>query len=83
MRAQEYLKIRKYIKSICMDNLLELCEKVGLNDFETKLMVYTNRNETRVHTSIDLGVCESTVSKTKHKIFQRIRDYLKRNNIPY
>ena len=79
----DYLKIRKYIQSICLDNLRELCEKVGLNEYESNLLIYTNKNETRVYTAMKLGVCESTVSKTKNKIFRKIKDYLIKHNIEY
>lgn len=79
----DYLKIRKYIKSLCLDNAKELCEKTGLNEYETNLIIYTNRNETRIYTAIQLGVCESKVSKDKNKAFRRIKDYLRKNNIEY
>ena len=83
MRKDEYLKLRKYIKSLCIDSVIELCDKVGLDDFEKNLIIHLNKNYTRVYTSMTLGICESAVSKKKHKILARIKDYLKRNNIPY
>ena len=83
MLANEYLRIRRYIKTLCLDNVKELCEKVGLDEFDTNLVVHTNKDYTRVYTSIELGICESAVSKKKHKALTKIRDYLKRNNIQY
>ena len=83
MRKDEYLKIRKFMKSICLDNVLEICEVVGLTEYETNLMIHVNKNNTRVYSSLDLGICTSKFSKDCHKVFTKIRDYLKRNNIQY
>ncbi len=79
----DYLRIRKYIQSLCLDNVKELCEKTGLTEYETCLAIHTNRNETRIYSSMALGVCESKVSKDKNRAFKRIKDYLIKNNIPY
>lgn len=83
MRKEQYLSIRKYIKTLCLDSVVELCEKVGLDDFDTQLIIHINKDYTRVHTSMELGICESAVSKKKHKALTKIRDYLKRHNINY
>lgn len=83
MRANEYLRVRRYIKTLCLDNVIEICERVGLDELDTKLVIQTNKNLMRVHTALDLGMCESAVSKRKHKVFTKIRDYLKKNNIDY
>ena len=79
----DYLKIRKYIQSLCLDNVKELCVNVGLSEYETNLMIYTNRNETRIKTAMDLGCCVSKISKDKNKAFKRIKDYLIKNDISY
>lgn len=83
INKKDYILIKNYVKSLCLDNVKDLCNKVGLNEYETNLMVYTNQNETRVYAAMQLGVCESKVSKDRNKIFRRIKDYLKRNNIEY
>ena len=79
----DYLKIRRYIQSLCLDNIKELSKNVGLTEYETTLIIHTNRNETRTYSAMQLGVCESKVSKDKNKAFKRIKDYLIKNNIPY
>ena len=79
----DYLKIRKYLQSLCLDNIKELCEKTGLTEYETNLMIYTNRNEPRIKTSMDLGCCPSKISKDKNKAFKRIKDYLLKNDIDF
>lgn len=83
INKQDYLRMRRYIQTICLDTLKELCEKTGLNEYETLLMIYTNRNETRVYISMQLGVCESKISKDRNKIFKRLKDYMKRNDINF
>jgi hypothetical protein len=79
----DYLKIRKYIQSLCLDNIKELSKNVGLTEYETTLIIHTNRNETRTYSAMQLGVCESKVSKDKNRAFKRIKDYLIKNNIQY
>lgn len=83
MRKENYLKIKHYIKSLCMDNVIELCNNTGLTEEEIKLVKHANRGDSRVFISLKMGMCESAVSKNTHKTFEKIRDYLKRNNIPY
>lgn len=83
MRADEYLKVRRYIKTLCLDSVKEICEAVGLDEFDTNLVIHINKNYTRVYTSLALGICESAVSKRKNKALARVRDYLRKNNIPY
>ena len=79
----DYLRIRKYLQSLCLDNIKELCEQTGLTEYETNLIIHTNRNETRTYSSMKLGVCESKVSKDKNRAFKRIKDYLIKNDINF
>jgi len=83
MLADQYLKVRKHIKSLCLDNVIELCERTGLTEQETELVKHINRGDTRVYIGMTMGMCESAVSKKAHKVFTKIRDYLRKNNIPY
>lgn len=81
IKKKDFLETKHYIKSLCYDSLIELCNKVGLTEYETKLMIHTNKDDTRIYTSMKLGVCESTVSKSRRKTITKIYDYLKRNNL--
>ena len=83
MRKENYLKIKHYIKSLCLDNVIELCEKTGLTEQETELVKYINKGDTRVYIGMQMGMCETHVSKTAHKIFTKIRDYMKKHDINY
>lgn len=83
MLAQQYLQIKHYIKSLCLDNVIELCVNTGLTDQEIELVKHINRGDTRVYTGLQMGMCESAVSKKSHQTFTKIRDYLKKNNIKY
>lgn len=78
MKRIEYFKTKKYIKSLCKDSVIELCETVGLNEYETQLILHINRDSTRVHTAMSVGVCESKISKDNKKIMTKIFDHLKR-----
>lgn len=81
IKKTDFLNTKHYIQSLCTDSVIELCNKVGLTEYETKLMLHTNKEDTRIHTSLTLGVCESTVSKSRRKTINKIYDYLKRNNL--
>ena len=80
MDKQQYLILKKHIRSLCVDSVKELASKVGLTAYETSLLVHINKNNTRIYTAIDLGVCESKVTKDTRKIFLKINDYLKRQD---
>lgn len=80
IKRKDYFEIKHNIKGMCRDNVLELCEAVGLNEYETKLIMHINRDSTRVYTSFDMGICQSKVSKDLRKIITKIDDYLKRRD---
>jgi hypothetical protein len=80
IKRKDYFEIKHSIKSMCKDNALELCEKVGLSDYETKLISHMNKDSTRVRIAMDLGVCESKISKDNKKVITKINDYLKRQH---
>lgn len=78
MDKKEYSNIKKYIRSLCIDSVRELGTNVGLTDYEIKLLEHINRNDTRICTSLSLGVCETKVSRDLKKIFVKVYDYLLR-----
>ena len=81
MDRNDYFKLKKYIKTLCTDSVTDLATNVGLNSYEKSLLLHINKNDTRIHTSLDLGVCETKVTRDTQKMFRKIYDYLKRNNL--
>lgn len=81
MDRMDYFKLKKYIKTLCTDSVIDLATNVGLNTYEKSLLLHINKNNTRIHISLDLGVCESKVTKDSRKILTKILDYIKRNNL--
>ena len=81
MDRNDYFKLKKYIKTLCTDSVIDLATNVGLNTYEKSLLLHINKNDTRIHISLDLGICESKVTKDSRKIFIKILDYIKRNNL--
>ena len=57
IKRKDYFDIKHSIKSMCRDNVIDLCNNVGLNEYETKLMLHINKDSTRVYTAMDVGVC--------------------------
>lgn len=80
MNRRQYFELKRYIRTLCVDSVIDLATNVGLNSYETTLLLHINKNNTRIHTSLDLGVCESKVTKDSRKIFLKLNDYLKRQD---
>lgn len=78
MNRDEYFILKKYIKSICFDNAKDIASNVGLNDYETRLLLSLNKDNTRVATSMDMGICPWKYSQDLKKIINKIYDYKKR-----
>lgn len=78
MTREEYHNIKRHIKSLCIDSVLELSKRVGLNEYETKLLEHINKNDTRTCMSFKLNICESKITKDIRKTFTKIHDYNKR-----
>ena len=78
MDRKYYFELKQYIRTLCVDSVIDLATNVGLNSYETTLLLHIYKNNTRVHTSLDLGVCESKVTRDARKIFSKLNDYLKR-----
>jgi hypothetical protein len=80
MNRKQYFELKRYIRTLCMDSVIDLATNVGLNSYETTILLHLNKNDTRIHTSLDLGVCESKVTRDTRKIFLKLNDYLKRQD---
>lgn len=80
IKRTDYFDIKHNIKSMCKDNVLDLCKNVGLNEYETKLLLHINRDSTRVSMAMDMGTCTSKISKDLRKIMTKIDDHLKRQH---
>jgi hypothetical protein len=80
MNREQYFELKRYIRTLCMDSVIDLATNVGLNSYETTILLHLNKNDTRIHTSLDLGVCESKVTRDTRKIFLKLNDYLKRQD---
>lgn len=83
LSKQEYLALKKYIKNICIESVEELCINTGLTEYETNLVRCINKDETRTAIGIKFGISESKIRKDFRKCFNKINDYMKRNNLPY
>ena len=81
MDRKDNSKLKKYIKTLCTDSVIDLATNVGLKHYEQSLLLHINKNDTRVHSFFFLVVFESKLTKDTRKIFLKINDYLKRNNL--
>lgn len=80
MTREEYHSTKNYVKGLCIDNVYELSNKVGLTEYETNLLTYVNKNISRVGMALKVGACESKISKDLRRTFTKVNDYLKRQD---
>lgn len=81
MTRQEYVKTKKYIKSLCKNELEDLCEKININEYDKNILLCLNRNDTRISISMEIGSCECKISKDTRRILTKIWNYNKRVNL--
>lgn len=80
MTKEDYLSLKKYIISLCKDDVLELADKVGLNQYDTELLLSLNRDDTRIKTCVNLGCCEKKYTTDLRRIMGKIFNHFKRTS---
>lgn len=80
MNKSDYLELKHYIKSVCTDTVHELSHSVGLTEYEESLLLYLNRDTSRIRTCLDLGISEWKYTKDLQRALMKLGDYIKRTN---
>lgn len=80
MTKQEYLQLKRYVKSVCTDTIDELSCQSGLTEYEHSLLLYLNKDTSRIKTCIDLGISEWKYTKDLQRALMKLGDYIKRTN---
>lgn len=80
MTKQDYLLLKKYIISLCKDDVLELADKVGLNEYDTNLLLSLNKDESRIAACIRFGCCERKYTTDLRRIIGKIFNHFKRTS---
>lgn len=80
MTKEEYLNIKKYIKTLSRPTINDLCTSVGISESDKQLLYQLSENRTRTYTCINLGYSEWFYTESLKRIFVRINDYLKRTS---
>lgn len=75
LAKQEFIKMKKEIKEMCLPNVIDLCEKVGLTEYEKSILICVNQNMSRVATAFKLSSSEWLISTTLRTILTKIKDY--------
>lgn len=81
MNKKDYLTIKRYLKTLCLDSVKELCDNTGLSDMEIKLIIDLYNDSTRAGMCIKYNCCESKIYKDLKRAVAKINDYMKRNNL--
>ena len=80
MDKKNYLETKRYIKSICYNNVIDICKKMHLDEYETNLLLDLNKDYTRTNTSLRLGVSDFKYIYDLKKLISKVYDYLKRTS---
>lgn len=70
-----YLQLKRDIRCLCRPNLIKLCDDMGLNDTERKLLLDFYENKSVTQTSMELHISETTYNKYMKSLFCKINDY--------
>lgn len=79
----DYHKLKKYFKVQPKVQILHFIEVVQLNDEEAKLLLSWYNGDTRVKMSMDNYICDDTCTNYLKKIFSKICNYFKHENISF
>lgn len=72
---REYLNLKKEIKCLCRKNVIDLCDKMELNQEERDMLMYFYDGKTRARTCIDLCISSTYYSEHMKILFNKINDY--------
>lgn len=75
--------MKRYLRTLCIDSVMELCVNTGLTENEIKLVIDLYNDNTRAGMGVKYNCCESKIYKDIKKSFIKIDDYMKRNNLSY
>lgn len=78
MDKKNYLNTKRYIKHICYNSVVDICKDMNLDEYETNLLLYLNKDYTRTYSSLQLGVSEYKYTFDLKKLISKVYDYLKR-----
>ena len=76
----QYHDLKKELKSRCRPSIIFLCQELGLDDYESSLLMAFYSGMSRVEARFKLNICESKYTKDLKIILNKIADYLKRQN---
>jgi len=70
-----YLDLKKEIKHMCRQNVLNICDDVQLNEDERKLLLSYYDDSSRLYTCLKLCISENYYKKHLKIILNKIYDY--------
>lgn len=73
---KDYIELKKIIKYECRPNIIDLCDKMGLNDFEKRLLLDFYDGKTRTESCFRFNICESTYTNKMRLLFTKIAKYI-------
>lgn len=76
LRKEGSVMIINELKELCLPRLVLICDKAGLSEKETNVILYRcNKRRDVTMTSYELGMCETCVKKYFGTAVKRIADY--------
>lgn len=75
IERNEYFNLKKEIRILSYNNILKLCEEMGLDEEERILLINFYRNKSRVQTCMEIGMSFDTYTKHMKLLFSKINNY--------
>ena len=72
---KSYLDMKRYLKSLCRKNIINLCEDMELTKYEKDLLLSLYDNKTRVQTSMELSISMGKYTFDMKNLMNKIYNY--------
>ncbi len=70
-----YLNLKREIRYLSYNNLLELCDSMKLDTEERQMLIDFYQKKKAIHTCMELGISQNTYTNYMKIIFTKIYNY--------
>lgn len=70
-----YLNLKREIRYLSYNNLLELCDSMKLDTEERQMLIDFYQKKKAIHTCMELGISQNTYTNHMKIIFTKIYNY--------
>ena len=78
LSKHDYCELKRNLKVRCKPSIVDLCNKLELDDYESSILMAFYSGMSRVEVRFKLHICENKYTKDLKQVLNKIADYLKR-----